>query len=151
MLSEQEDIDIYVIDCVRYHGDNFQKDKRFLLCSVERYFTLYGSPDVLLTYRCPFIIPSHLYEKARIGAFNIHPSLLPQYKGLNPWEEIFQNHESMSGVTLHKMTEEIDNGVIVAQKTFLIEDSDTIESARSKADELAKELVEDLVSKLVSQ
>jgi methionyl-tRNA formyltransferase len=150
MLSEQEDIDLSVIDCINYFEENFQKNKQSLLCSIERNFALYGPPDVLLTYRCPFIIPSHLYGKARLGAFNIHPSLLPKYKGLNPWEEIFRDHESISGVTLHKITEEIDNGVIVSKKTFLIEDPDTIESARSKADELAKELAKDLVSKLVS-
>lgn len=148
MLSEQSDIDLCVIDCVNYLEGDFQKEKQSLLCSIERHFTLYGSPDVLLTYRCPFLISPHLYEKARIGAFNIHPSLLPKYKGLNPWTEIFRNHESEGGVTLHKLSKVIDNGIVVSQKKFIIEDSDTIASARNKADELAAELANDFISNL---
>lgn len=150
MLSEQEDIDSCVIDCGDYLQENIMEIKQSLFCSIENSINNYGEPDVLLTYRCPFIIPPYLYERAKLGAFNIHPSLLPKYKGLNPWEEIFRNQESASGVTLHKITKEIDSGIIVLQKSFVIEASDTIESARSKADELAARLANEFISNLKS-
>ncbi len=100
--------------------------------------------DVLLTYRCPYIIPPELYNKARFGAFNIHPSLLPAYKGLNPWEEIFRNHETVSGVTIHRLSAEPDSGEILIQKPFEIRPDDSIETARAKADELAGRMVRDM-------
>jgi phosphoribosylglycinamide formyltransferase-1 len=80
-----------------------------------------------------------------LGAFNIHPSLLPKYPGLNPWEAIFRNHEQEGGVTLHRITEHIDAGPIIYQATFPIVESDTVESARTKADNLASELVVRLI------
>lgn len=104
------------------------------------------SPDLLITYRCPYIVPSDIISAFPLGAFNIHPSLLPAHKGLNPWQEIFQNHETTSGVTLHRITEEIDGGPIAMQKTFAISPDDTIESAREKADALAAELIRAFVS-----
>lgn len=150
MLLEQKDIDSSVIDCGEFHQENYLEKKQSLLCSIENNIKKFGEPDVLLTYRCPFIIPSYLYERVHVGAFNIHPSLLPKYKGLNPWEEIFHNQESISGVTLHKISKEVDGGIIVLQRTFVIEASDTIESARIKADRLAAELANDFISNLKS-
>ena len=145
MLSEQEDIECCVIDCGDYLQENILEKKQSLFCSIENNINNYGEPDVLLTYRCPFIIPSYIYERTQLGAFNIHPSLLPKYKGLNPWKEIFRNHETISGVTLHIITKEVDSGIFVLQKSFTIEASDTIESARSKADEIAARLANSLL------
>ena len=108
------------------------------------------TPDTLITYRCPYILPDDIIAALPLGAYNIHPSLLPKYKGLNPWEEIFRNRESKSGVTLHRITKEIDSGAIVTQKTFIIAPSDTMEAARIKADELAAGLAKDFVSNLQS-
>ncbi len=150
-LSELGNIDCCVIDSGDYlHGDVLE-GKQSLIDSVEKEMNAHGEPDVLLTYRCPFILPPYIYERTLLGAYNIHPSLLPKYKGLNPWRDIFHNHESISGVTLHKITKEVDNGLIVLQRTFDIEDSDTIESARSKADKLAAQLANDFISNLSSK
>ena len=148
VLSEQEDVDLDIIDCSDCPENDFNEKKQFLLSSIECNLNKYGPPDVLLTYRCPYVIHPHLYEQARLGAFNIHPSLLPKYKGLNPWREIFRNKESQSGVTLHKITNDVDNGIIVSQKSFVIETSDTLESARSKADALAASIANDFISNL---
>lgn len=106
------------------------------------------TPDILIAYRCPYILPNDILAALPLGAYNIHPSLLPKYKGMNPWNEIFRNHESESGVTLHRITKEIDGGAIVSQKTFIITPFDTMESARTKADELAAGLAKDFVVNL---
>lgn len=106
------------------------------------------TPDTLITYRCPYILSNDIIAALPLGAYNIHPSLLPKYKGMNPWNEIFRNCESRSGVTLHRITKEVDCGAIVSQKTFVLEASDTIVSARIKADELAAELTKDFIFNL---
>lgn len=104
-------------------------------------------PDLIITYRCPYILPAAIFRKARLGAFNIHPSLLPKYAGLNPWEEMFKKHEREGGITLHYMTEQADAGSVVYQYAFSISETDTVDSARRKADVIAAKLVRRLVIK----
>ena len=96
---------------------------------------------VLLTYRCPYVIPEELYSKAVEGAYNIHPSLLPAYPGLNPWIKIFEDKISVSGVTLHRLDRIPDTGEIICQNQFRITEDDTLETARNKADITAVELL----------
>lgn len=104
------------------------------------------NPDLLITYRCPYILPSEIISAFPAGAFNVHPSLLPSHKGLNPWQEIFESHETTSGVTIHRITAEIDGGPIIMQKSFDISPDDTIASARENADRIAAGLVKAFVS-----
>ena len=98
-------------------------------------------PDLLFVYRCPFIISKKAYSTARFGAYNIHPSLLPNYCGLNPWYEIFKNNEVENGVTLHRITDVVDGGEIIYQQSYRISPNDTIEYARNNADVIASKLL----------
>lgn len=109
-----------------------------------------GHSDMILTYRCPFMLPRSLYSSVRLGAYNIHPSLLPAYPGLNPWKDIFDDVEMFrerssapfrSGVTLHVLSETPDAGAIVRQSPFYIELDDTINSARDKSDATSASLL----------
>lgn len=97
--------------------------------------------EVLLTYRCPYIIPENLYACASYGAFNIHPSLLPAYPGLNPWGKILEDGLRESGVTLHRICSIPDAGEILAQEIFEMTPADTLMSAREKADAAAVKLL----------
>ncbi len=121
-------------------------NKKYTIAKTIKYFT----PNLLITYRCPYVLPNEIIKMLPFGAYNIHPSLLPLYKGLNPWQEIFQNKETESGVTLHRITKEIDSGGIVSQKAFGIMPSDTVETARRKADNVAAELCRDFINTLIS-
>lgn len=105
------------------------------------------TPNTLITYRCPYILPTDILNAIPHGAYNIHPSLLPKYRGMNPWNEIFANHETKSGITLHKITREVDSGTIIAQRTFTIIPSDTLDIARERADRLAAVMVRDFIKK----
>ena len=59
---------------------------------------------------------------------NIHPSLLPKYKGLNAIEQALDSGDSVTGCTVHYVTEELDGGTIIAQQEVPILPDDTIES-----------------------
>ena len=52
----------------------------------------------------------------KIKALNIHPSLLPKYRGVKPLENAILNREILTGITLHELDKEIDGGKIVLQK-----------------------------------
>ena len=59
---------------------------------------------------------------------NIHPSLLPKYKGLNAIEQALDSGDSVTGCTVHYVTEELDGGTIIAQQEVPILPDDTVES-----------------------
>ena len=59
---------------------------------------------------------------------NIHPSLLPKYKGLDPIQRALDNGDEVTGCTVHMVTEELDSGRILMQEEVGILPHDTIES-----------------------
>ncbi len=61
---------------------------------------------------------------------NIHPSLLPKYKGLNTHKRVLANGEKLTGCTVHEVTPELDSGRILGQATVPVLPNDTVESIR---------------------
>jgi phosphoribosylglycinamide formyltransferase-1 len=59
---------------------------------------------------------------------NLHPSLLPKYKGLNAIEQAIKAGEDETGATVHWVTEELDSGAVIKQQTVPILPGDTVES-----------------------
>lgn len=148
-INSFEEINLYTIDCKDYFDDDVRKMKSTLLSAIDFYYREVATPDMIITYRCPIIIPQRIYSRVKFGAFNIHPSLLPKYPGLNPWKDIYRNQEKESGVTLHQMDEHADSGTIISQKSFMIAPDDTLENARSKADMTAASIVGEFLSYLM--
>ena len=63
---------------------------------------------------------------------NIHPSLLPKYKGLNTHERVLTNNEKYSGCTVHFVNSRLDSGKIILQKKVKISKDDTAKSLAKK-------------------
>ena len=63
---------------------------------------------------------------------NIHPSLLPKYKGLNTHRRVLKNKEKYSGCTVHFVTSKLDSGKIISQKKVLIDKNETEKSLKKK-------------------
>ena len=63
---------------------------------------------------------------------NIHPSLLPKYKGLGTHERVLKNKEKYSGCTVHYVTSELDSGKIILQKRIRIGKNETAHSLKLK-------------------
>ena len=59
---------------------------------------------------------------------NLHPSLLPKYKGLHAVEQALENGDSVTGVTVHYVNEELDGGKIILQEEVPILPNDDIQS-----------------------
>ena len=57
---------------------------------------------------------------------NIHPSLLPKYKGLNTHQRVLENNDEITGCTVHYVNHELDGGKIVVQKTVKVNATDTV-------------------------
>ena len=63
---------------------------------------------------------------------NIHPSLLPKYKGLNTHKRVLKNNEKYSGCTVHFVTPKLASGKIISQKKILINKNETESSLKKK-------------------
>jgi len=63
---------------------------------------------------------------------NIHPSLLPKYKGLNTHKRALKNKEKFAGCTVHYVTAKLDSGKIILQKKVKIKKKDTVNSLKKK-------------------
>lgn len=72
--------------------------------------------DIFLLACYPKFLPATITSIPIVGCFNIHPSLLPRYKGANPIFWQLRNGETDTGVTLHQVTSEIDGGNILTAR-----------------------------------
>ena len=63
---------------------------------------------------------------------NIHPSLLPKYKGLNTHERVIENKEKISGCTVHYVNSKLDGGKTILQKKIRVFKNDTVKTLRKR-------------------
>ena len=61
---------------------------------------------------------------------NIHPSLLPKFKGLNTFERILIDNEKKTGCTVHYVSEKLDSGKTIVQKSFFIDKKDNVKTLK---------------------
>src|SRR5437763_3987211 len=83
------------------------------------------NPAVIYSFYYRNLLPDEVLKTASIGAFNLHGSLLPKYRGRAPVNWVLVNGERETGVTLHHMVGRADAGDIVAQRAVAIDDRDT--------------------------
>ena len=78
------------------------------------------------------ILSPNFIKKFKGIILNIHPSLLPRYKGLNTHERVLQNKEKFSGCTVHYVNSRLDSGKIILQAKVKISKKDTSSSLKKK-------------------
>ncbi|AZF53312.1 UDP-4-amino-4-deoxy-L-arabinose formyltransferase [Pseudomonas sp. R4-34-07] len=113
---------------------------------VERIAKL--NPDFIFSFYYRNLLSEPLLALARQGAFNLHGSLLPKYRGRAPANWVLVNGETETGVTLHRMVKRADAGAILAQHKVSIERSDTGLSLHAKLREAASHLLRDALPQL---
>jgi formyltetrahydrofolate-dependent phosphoribosylglycinamide formyltransferase len=78
------------------------------------------------------ILSGNFIKKFKGNILNIHPSLLPKYKGLNTHERVLNNKEKYSGCTVHFVNSKLDSGKIILQKKVKISKKETKASLAKK-------------------
>jgi methionyl-tRNA formyltransferase len=96
--------------------------------------------DAVVVVAYGALIPSELLDRALW--LNVHPSLLPRWRGAAPVECAIMAGDPETGVTIHRTTAELDAGPIAAQRAFQIEPDDDAGAVYSKAAPIAADLVE---------
>ena len=106
-------------------------------------------PDlgIVIAFR---MLPEIIWAMPKHGTFNLHASLLPQYRGAAPINHAIINGDKVSGVTTFLLNHEIDKGAIIGQKEVAIEDSDNVGSLYDKLMNIGTGLVIESVEKIAA-
>ena len=78
------------------------------------------------------ILSKTFIKKFNKPILNIHPSLLPKYKGLNTHDKVIKNKDKFSGATVHLVAPKLDSGKIILQKKVKVSKSDNVEALEKK-------------------
>ncbi|NQT71858.1 MAG: methionyl-tRNA formyltransferase [Chloroflexi bacterium] len=121
---------------------------------IERLAAL--SPDAIVVVAYGQILPQEILEIPKFGCLNIHPSLLPKYRGAAPVTAAILAGDEETGVSVMLMDSGMDTGPVLSRQKILIEPHDTTESLEEKlanvgADLLMKTLPEWIEQKLVPE
>lgn len=106
------------------------------------------NPDIILVGSWGEKFSKDTYSMPRIATINAHPSLLPKYRGPNPYYWVIKNQELESGITFHLMDEKYDNGAILSQEIVKIYPTDTGKTLKERTVLTARGVVSELLNVL---
>ena len=94
------------------------------------------------------IVSSKLIDAFPNRIINIHPSLLPKYKGLNALQQALDSDDIVTGCTVHFVTEEMDSGVVLLQSEVPITHKDTLKTLTKKVQKEEHRILPMVINKL---
>lgn len=103
------------------------------------------APDLIIMATFKQILRQNVLDLPRFGVVNLHPSLLPLYRGPCPSQAALLNDEKETGVTAHYVTELVDEGNILLQRSLVIDQTDNDGQLRQKLASLAGEMIPEVV------
>lgn len=124
---------------VAYHAVQNPNSPEFLEMVASR------KADLIVSVACPYILKKSLLSLPPLGCINIHHAPLPRYRGMMPTFWQLYHGESSVGLTIHSMSEKIDQGYALLQERLPVEDGETLDclirrSKRHAAHRLARVL-----------
>lgn len=112
---------------------------------VEAFRALDADLGIVIAFR---MLPEIIWAAPRLGTFNLHASLLPQYRGAAPINRAIMNGESETGVTTFLLNPQIDEGAVLGQVKVEIEPSDNVGTLHDKLMNVGVDLVLETVEKI---
>jgi methionyl-tRNA formyltransferase len=108
-------------------------------------------PDIILSTFYRNILSKKILGIPSIGCFNIHPGMLPNYRGFSPAMRALLAGEKRFGITIHSMDSKIDTGDIMVQEEFPIDEDETGFELHMRSTALCTKLISENFYKLVNQ
>lgn len=105
-------------------------------------------PDLGIVAAYGQILPKEILGIPKYGFLNVHPSLLPKYRGPSPIQSAILNGEKKTGVTIILLDEKLDHGPILAQRSLNVEEKETGNTLHDKLADLGTELLLETISKV---
>jgi len=140
-IAQENDIPIEILDHTLFQNRN-DYDKELV--------------SILQTYNLDLVVLSGFMRiltpifTENIKAINIHPSLLPLYKGSKALDRSFEGDEKLAGVSIHHVTSELDGGEVILQKSFDKSQHNTIELFESKIKEIEYDIYPKAILKVLN-
>jgi len=94
------------------------------------------------------IISKNFIKRFEKKIINIHPSLLPKFKGLNTFSKVLKNKEKKTGCTVHYINEKIDSGFIITRKSFYIGLNDNEKTIKQKTQKIEYQAFPEAIIKI---
>lgn len=105
----------------------------------EAFRQLNADAAVVVAYG--LILPTEILQATKFGCINLHPSLLPRWRGPSPIQYTFFAGDEEIGVTIIKMDEGIDSGDMIMQEKFLLQKSDNYNNLAPKLSQLGAKMI----------
>lgn len=106
--------------------------------------------DLMVIASFPFLLSAEIYSTARLGAVNLHTSLLPRHRGPLPMFWVYHEDDRETGVTVHQVTPQADSGDILGQLRFDLPRGYPIQQLYDRSSEEGANLLGDVLSRLES-
>jgi len=134
---------------IKYHVINYSKKKQAEL-KILRYL-IKNKVDLICLAGFMKILSSDFIRKLKKPILNIHPSLLPKYKGLNTHRRVIKNKDKFTGATVHLVTPKLDSGKIILQKKVRILKYDTEQTLAKKVLKIEHKLYPAAIEKFLKK
>jgi len=108
---------------------------------------LNSKPDLIIVAAYGQILPKEILDIPKRGSLNVHPSLLPKYRGASPIQYAILNGEKKTGVTIILMDEKMDRGPILNQRALEIKEDETSTTLHRKLANLGASLLMETITK----
>ncbi|QKX02153.1 methionyl-tRNA formyltransferase [Wolbachia endosymbiont of Dirofilaria (Dirofilaria) immitis] len=108
-------------------------------------------PDVAVIVSYGLILPKEILNIPKYGCINIHPSLLPRWRGAAPIQHAILAGDRETGISIMQLSEGLDSGPILKQKKFVIEKDDNYKTLHDKLSILGSNLLMEVLNEIEKQ
>lgn len=108
-------------------------------------------PDVAVVAAYGLILPKEILNIPKYNCINIHPSLLPRWRGAAPIQHAILAGDQETGVSIMQLNEGLDSGPVLKQKRFLIEKNDNYKTLHDKLSRLGGDLLMEVLNEIEKQ
>jgi phosphoribosylglycinamide formyltransferase-1 len=110
-----------------FNWNKNDKDLTFVQDQIKQHYC-----DLIVLAGFMRILPEGFISAFENNIINIHPSLLPKYKGLHTHQQVIENKDKIHGASVHFVNAELDGGKIISQTTIAVENNDTAETLAAR-------------------
>lgn len=108
-------------------------------------------PDLIALAGFMRILGSTIVDHFKHRMINLHPSLLPKYRGLHTHEKVIANGDKEHGCSIHFVTSELDGGPVIKQAKLTVADDDTADSLKQRVHQLEHQLYPEVIQWFAEQ